>query len=141
MIPPIHKVRFDEPTLDYVSDGGIPIGRFTELIGQEHSGKTRNALKSLRQFQKYCFNCHKDNALTVIWELVKGFPQVKKISCKHCEEPRTAASVFCDIEGTTDPKFMAYFDIDPLPVLYLELHQLVRDKKELEQRKKDLPVN
>ena len=64
-IPVIHKVPFDEPALDYVSDGGIPIGRIIEFLGDTHSGKTRNALRSMSRFQKYCFNCNTPKALIV----------------------------------------------------------------------------
>lgn len=119
-IPFINKVPFREPMLDYVSDGGIPIGRFTELLGQEHSGKTRDALVSLGQFQKYCFNCNTPNALTVQWEInAKGVPYTKELSCSCCKSPRTAISSFVDIEGTTDPLFMSYFGIDVKGVMYL----------------------
>lgn len=116
-IPYINKVKFMEPELDYVSDGGIPIGRMTEFLGNEHTGKTRNALKALSQFQKYCFNCHTDESLSVEWVDDDGIPKATNMSCS-CGKPKTAVSVFVDYEGTTDPKFMENFGIQTSGVLY-----------------------
>lgn len=118
-IPYIHKVPFEEPMLDYVSDGGIPIARFTEFLGQEHSGKTRNALKAMGRFQKYCFGCHSAGTLTAVWELINGAPVLKSCKCSNCKHPKTNIQVFVDIEGTTDPVFMQYFGIDILGIYYV----------------------
>ena len=116
----IHKVPFDEPTLDWVSDGGIPIGRITEFLGDTHSGKTRNALRAMRQFQKYCFNCHTPNALDIVWRTDRrNNPYVESCSCKNCAEPTPTIQVMIDIEGTTDPIFMKNFGIDINGVIYV----------------------
>jgi RecA/RadA recombinase len=118
-IPMIHKVPFDEPVLDYVSDGGTPIGRFIEYLGEPHSGKTRNGLKAMSKFQKYCFNCNTPNALTVEWERDKDdIPYVKTCECTNCTNPRTTIQAMIDIEGTTDPQFMKLFGIDIKGVIY-----------------------
>ena len=119
-IPVIHKVPFGEPALDYVSDGGIPIGRFTELLGQEHSGKTRNALKGMGNFQKYCFSCHTPFTITAVWETTKeGEPNLVSCKCSNCSTPETKIQVMIDIEGTTDPTFMKNFDIDIKGIIYV----------------------
>ena len=119
-IPIIHKVPFDEPALDYVSDGGIPIGRITEFLGDTHSGKTRNALRSMSMFQKYCFNCHTPKALDVVWELDKdGTPSVSSCTCKNCTDPKPLVQVMVDVEGTTDPEFMRNFGIQVEGVIYV----------------------
>jgi RecA/RadA recombinase len=118
-IPMIHKVPFDEPVLDYVSDGGTPIGRFIEYLGEPHSGKTRNGLKAMSKFQKYCFSCNTANALTVVWERDKDdIPYAKVCECSNCTNPRTTIQAMIDIEGTTDPEFMKLFDIDIKGVIY-----------------------
>lgn len=119
-IPKIYKVPFNEPSLDWVSDGGIPIGRITEFLGDTHSGKTRNALRAMSRFQKYCFNCMTPNALDVIWELDdEGTPSVSSCSCKNCTDPRPLIQVMVDIEGTTDPEFMRNFGIQVDGVIYV----------------------
>lgn len=118
-IPYIHKVPFDEPILDYVSDGGTPIGRFTEYLGQEHSGKTRNGLKAMARFQKYCFTCNTPGALEAVWEVdAHGVPYTVSCTCSNCTEPRTTIQAMVDIEGTTDPLFMELFGIDIKGVIY-----------------------
>ena len=122
-IPYVVKVPFREPALDYVYTGGTAIGRFLEMLGEEHTGKTRNALRALRQFQRFCFGCMTDNVLTAEW-LVNDktdVPYVKSISCSNCKNPETRISVFADIEGTTDPRFMEYFDIDVDGVIYFRV--------------------
>ena len=122
-IPKIHKVPFREPAIDYVYDGGWAIGRFIESLGLEHSGKTRNALRALRQFQRYCFGCMTDNVLTAVWETDNktGAQVLKSCSCKNCKEPETRVMLFVDLEGTTDPKFMSYFGIDVNGVKYVRV--------------------
>lgn len=122
-IPLIKKVPFREPALDYVYDGGIALGRFNESLGVEHTGKTRNALRSLSQFQKYCFGCGKDNVLTATWivDPKTGTPTVTSCKCSNCKTPETKPSVFVDIEGTTDPKWMQTFGIDVNGVIYVRV--------------------
>lgn len=122
-IPEVYKVPFREPALDYVYDGGIALGRFAESLGVEHTGKTRNALRGLGQFQKYCFGCMTDNVLDVEWAInaKTGVAFTKKCVCSNCKNPQTRVSVFVDIEGTTDPKFMRYFDVDVNGVIYIRV--------------------
>lgn len=117
---PIRKVPMREPVLDYVADGGIPIGRFTEFLGKEHSGKTRNALKAMGQFQEYCFNCHTPNALDVKWKPLKEgeTPEVMSCTCSNCDNPTTKIQAMIDIEGTTDPAFMKLFGINTDGIIY-----------------------
>lgn len=119
-IPELHKVPFDEPALDWVSDGGIPIGRITEFLGDTHSGKTRNALRAMSRFQKYCFNCMTPNALDVVWTLDgDGTPKVSSCTCKNCTSPKPLVQLMVDIEGTTDPEFMRNFGIQVEGVIYV----------------------
>ena len=118
-IPITYKVPMMEPVPDYVSDGGIPIGRFIEELGDIHSGKTRNALVALAEFQRYCFNCHTPRSLDAVWEKDKnGFPLLKSCSCSNCDNPETNIQAVIDIEGTTDPVFMSFFGIDTNGVIY-----------------------
>ena len=117
-IPYINKVPFGEPVIDYIYSGGIPIGRFTEMLGHEHSGKTRNGLRAMGQFQKYCFGCNTPDVLETVWEIVDDFPEIVTCSCANCDSPETRVMVMVDIEGTTDPKFMKALGIDPKGVLY-----------------------
>jgi RecA/RadA recombinase len=105
------KIPFREPKLDYITNGGLPLNRFTEFLGEPSSGKSRDAAIMLESFQHYCFNCH-TFSLKCSWQLDKdGFPEVKSIKCK-CKEPKTCVNVIIDIEGTIELDFLEFFDID-----------------------------
>ncbi len=118
-MPRIKKVPFGEPALDYASDGGVPIGRVSEFLGDPHTGKTRNALVAMGKWQKYCFNCWTPDVLTAEWTRDKqGDPQLVNCSCSNCSEPKTTIQAMVDIEGTCDPNFMEYFGIDIDGVIY-----------------------
>lgn len=114
-----HKVRFNEPALDYVHDGGVALNRIHERLGDEHSGKTRDSYVLIESFQHYCFNCNTNNSLSAVWEKDKqGYPVLKSCKCVKCKEPKTAMNIIVDIEGTTDVSFIStYFDIDLKGVL------------------------
>ena len=122
-IPYIFKVPYKEPALDYVTDGGVAIGRVQESLGHEHTGKTRNALRALSQFQKYCFGCNSYDALDVVWEYNPTTDEryTTKCECKFCDAPETRISLFVDIEGTTDPLFMEMLDVDTKGVYYARI--------------------
>ena len=118
-IPEIRKVPFGEPALDYVTDGGIPICRVTEFLGDAHSGKTRNSLKSMANFQRYCFNCFTPNSLKAEWRYDKnGNPELVSCKCSNCDNPKTNVQVIVDTEGTIDPKFLDNFGIIKEGVIY-----------------------
>lgn len=123
-IPQVFKVPFEEPALDHVADGGIPLGRFTEFLGQEHSGKTRAALRAMSRFQKYCYNCNEPGVLDVVWKKNAKFPEVESCTCHKCGDAgETRVSLFVDVEGTTDRKFMRRLGVDTDGVIYLRPDQ------------------
>jgi RecA/RadA recombinase len=122
-IPLVVKVPFDEPALDHVSDGGAALGRFTELLGKEHTGKTRAALRAMSRFQKFCFNCMNPSALRVKWKHNAKFPEVEECECAYCDNPTTRLGMFIDIEGSTDRLFMKRLGVDPDGVIYLRPDQ------------------
>lgn len=116
--PAIRRMLFDSPVLNYIYDGGIPMGSIIEKHGNEHSFKTTEALKILKMFQDYCFNCHSQKALTTKWGLKDGLPVIEDCKCKFCKEPKQTIQLFIDLEGTTDFVFMELFGINPKGVLY-----------------------
>lgn len=54
-LPKLDKVRLFLPTYDYLSDGGVPIGRVTEHIGENSSTKSYHQYVAIAEFQKYDF--------------------------------------------------------------------------------------
>lgn len=86
----VYDIECADPYHNYIAQG----------IVVHNSGKTRNALKSMGKFQRYCFNCHTPNALDVVWELDKdNNPFVKSCTCKNCTTPKPTIQVMVDIEG------------------------------------------
>ena len=47
----IDKIPFSSPTANYMTYGGIPIGKFTEFFGGEGGGKTTSALDIVKNAQ------------------------------------------------------------------------------------------
>lgn len=119
-IPEIVKVPLNEPAIDFCCDGGIPLGRFSEFLGDQHSGKTRAAIRAMAKFQKFCFGCRTPNTLTVKWTADKsGFPVVASCTCSECNDPETKVNVFIDAEGTTDRKFLRRLGVDTAGIIYM----------------------
>ena len=52
-IPPPRQIETGSFGFDYVTGGGVPINRITELVGKEHSTKTLHALLAAAAFQKH----------------------------------------------------------------------------------------
>ena len=46
------RIPFTSPRLNYVTFGGIPMGKLIEFYGDEHSGKTTTALDIVANYQK-----------------------------------------------------------------------------------------
>ena len=110
-MPEVTKVRTSDLSLDYVLGGGFPISRIVEFLGDEHTGKTRDAYKIIEAFQKTCVNCRKQD-LKAEWSIKGGFPTATKMKCS-CKNPKAAPTIIVDFEKTTDLDYMqTYFDID-----------------------------
>ena len=45
------RIPFTSPRLNYMTYGGIPVGKITEFFGEEHGGKTTTALDIVANFQ------------------------------------------------------------------------------------------
>lgn len=55
------RIPFTSPRLNYMTFGGIPMGKLIEFYGEEHGGKTTTALDVVANYQ------HMDNARTVLY--------------------------------------------------------------------------
>lgn len=47
------KLPFSSPRANYMTYGGIPVGKATEFMGEENGGKTTTALDIVAQFQRH----------------------------------------------------------------------------------------
>ena len=46
------RIPFTSPRMNYCTFGGIPMGKITELYGEEHGGKTTTALDLIANYQQ-----------------------------------------------------------------------------------------
>ena len=87
-------------SLDVEIGGGIPKGRIVIFTGNESTGKTSIAKKTIAQFQRTCRNC------------------MGKLGGEEpcCENPEPHKAFFVDIEGSFDPVWFSALggDIDSL---------------------------
>lgn len=66
------RIPFTSPEMNYCTFGGIPVGKITELFGEEHGGKTTTALDLISNYQqmpdaKEVFYVDAENTLDVEW--------------------------------------------------------------------------
>jgi recombination protein RecA len=124
----VEKIPFSSPRANYMTYGGIPIGKATEFIGEESGGKTTSALDIVGQAQKMAkreWNAtlkkigtrlktleEKDNKSDQK-EIVKLRAEVNKL---HEDGPRKV--VFLDAENTFDEDWATKNGVD-VDSLYL----------------------
>jgi recombination protein RecA len=92
--------------LDAATNGGYPIGRITQVYGEESSGKTTDLLRGLGNFQKLCANCYQpgefEDGIIELPDLEKG--GLKKVRTQvikgcPCGNPRDAIALWNDAEN------------------------------------------
>jgi recombination protein RecA len=108
----VDKIPFSSPRANYMTYGGIPIGKATEFLGQESGGKTTSALDIVKNAQikaRKEFEQKSDELLSKMEELAqKDSASAKKEYAKLEEEydslqekgPRKV--VYVDAENTLD---------------------------------------
>lgn len=55
------RIPFTSPRMNYMTYGGLPIGKITEFFGEEHGGKTTSALDIVANYQQM------DNAKDILY--------------------------------------------------------------------------
>ena len=55
------RIPFTSPRLNYMTFGGLPVGKLIEFYGEEHGGKTTTAFDVAANYQ------HMDDAKAVVW--------------------------------------------------------------------------
>lgn len=68
----IEFIPFSSPKMNYLTRGGVPVGRMVEFVGIPQSGKTTTALDVVANFQKkypdkYCVYLDAENAMDREW--------------------------------------------------------------------------
>lgn len=71
------RIPFTSPRLNYMTFGGIPVGKIVEFYGENHGGKTTTALDIVANYQnmdnaKGVLYCDIENALDRVWATKLG---------------------------------------------------------------------
>ena len=67
----IEKIPFSSPTANYMTYGGIPVGKFTEFFGGEGGGKTTSALDIVANAQKKFNKVYQEKVMKLEEEIKK----------------------------------------------------------------------
>lgn len=118
----VSKIPFSSPTANYMTYGGVPVGKITEFYGGEGGGKTTSALDICANAQK-CFNkafSDKMGSLTTqLNELeAKDTKEAKKLADKvraevnELQEKGSKVVVYVDAEQTLDVEWAKLLGVD-----------------------------
>lgn len=118
----VSKIPFSSPTANYMTYGGVPVGKITEFYGGEGGGKTTSALDICANAQK-CFNkafSDKMGSLTTqLKELeAKDTKEAKKLADKvsaevnELQEKGPKVVVYVDAEQTLDVEWAKLLGVD-----------------------------
>lgn len=80
----IEFIPYTSPMMNYLTRGGVPVGRIIELVGLPQSGKTTTALDIISNFQKkytdkYCVYLDAENTIDKEWGEILGVDWSKVI--------------------------------------------------------------
>lgn len=117
VLPPCRKILSSIPAYNYVSDGGFPIGRVIEHLGENGSLKSYCAYDAIAQFQHYDWANHEQNAFTGFTYSGSGATReltkyTLRRGYKPKEEPIARRVALVDIEATYTPDWGEKFGID-----------------------------
>lgn len=111
----VDKIPFSSPTANYMTYGGVPVGKVTEFFGGEGGGKTTSALDIVANAQKK-FNKEYEDHLQA---LQNKYEQLLKSNTKQAEKFKTSE---LDVYEEQGPKVVAYIDAEnTLDVEWAEL--------------------
>lgn len=116
------QVPFSSPQANYMTYGGIPLGKVTEFFGQEGGGKTTSALDIVANAQKMFYNDWDDelyNLRTEIEELEKSESKSNakkalklRTKLEEVENKGPKVCVYMDLENTLDLQWATKLGVD-----------------------------
>lgn len=114
------KIPFTSPYMNYITYGGLPLGRLVEFYGEEGGGKTTTALDVVANFQneypdKKVLYVDAENTLDTKWAMKLGVD----ISNIYLYQPKiqSAEEVFQLIVDMVDTGEIGLWVLDSLPCL------------------------
>lgn len=116
----VDKIPFSSPTMNYMTYGGVPIGKVTEFFGGENGGKTTTALDIVANAQQlfeeeFEFKCDElEKAIDKLGDS-KSNAKAKANKIKELEDLRDKgpkAVVYIDLENTLDVEWARLLGVD-----------------------------
>lgn len=106
----VTKIPFSSDTANYMTYGGIPLGRVVEFFGEENGGKTTTALDVVKNAQNYFKNEWQDemNRLNNSNKLTKE----QQARQTYLEDRGPRAVVWIDAENTFDDTYAEHLGVD-----------------------------
>lgn len=83
------RIPFTSPRLNYMTFGGIPIGKLVEFYGEEHGGKTTTAL-----------------------DVVANFQNMERLKAEKDPDYQSRAVLYADLENTLDTVWATKLGVD-----------------------------
>lgn len=117
-LPEKAVLRFTSPYLNYLLRGGIREGVSTEIVGEEHSGKSTLVLDLIKNYQQQEAERYKKEKARLEEELknAKGKRAIEDLE-KKLEELIERPAVYLDIEQTLDPQWIHKMGVDESKVI------------------------
>lgn len=111
------RIPFTSPRLNYMTFGGLPVGKLSEFYGEEHGGKTTTALDIVANCQnkfpdKKVVYIDVENSLDVVWATKLGVDVNNMIICNPTHQG--AEDLFSLAEQTIETGEVSLIVIDSL---------------------------
>lgn len=117
------KVPFTSPKMNYITYGGLPLGRLVEFFGEENGGKTTTALDVVANFQnmypdKEILYIDAENTLDIEWARKIGVD----VDTINLYQPKTESAeyIFQIIKEATLSGEVGLWILDSIPCLTAE---------------------
>lgn len=114
------RIPFTSPRLNYMTYGGLPVGRLVEFYGEEHGGKTTTALDIVANYQnmedaKKVLWADCENTLDVKWAKTLGVDVDSMIILNPTTQG--AETIFDFLEKSIDTEEVGLVVIDSIGVM------------------------
>lgn len=104
----IDKIPFSSPTANYMTYGGVPVGKITEFFGGEGGGKTTSALDICGNAQKKFISIYENKLGDLEKEYNELLAKGTKDAAKKADKLRDSITEL----KTTGPKVVLYVDTE-----------------------------
>lgn len=114
------RIPFTSPRMNYMTYGGLPVGKLIEFFGEEHGGKTTTALDVIANFQnvfpdKEVVFVDAENTFDVVWATKLGVDVNKLVLLQP--KSQSAEEIFDIICSVVDTGEVGLWILDSLAVL------------------------